>query len=623
MRQPLIVLAAGLVFLAAPVAFPQTTFVDVTDAVGLTSAHAPIPGHPMGPMVGGGTVADFNRDGWPDIYVICGGSQADMLFLNDQAGNFVEVGQSWGLTQPEMCSGAAVGDYDKDGWLDMYVTNFGPPGTSGTLGSHRLYRNVGGHGFQERAALAGLQYAGLSWDGFSPGFGDYDLDGDLDLFVTSYTTSMKNNRLFRNNGDGTFTDVTIAAGIYASDVRGFVPTFADFDGDRYPELILIGDTGTSEYYINNGDGTFTESTHTVDRLDVPNAMGVAICDVNEDMLLDFYVSDTYYTGQPGTGNKLYINQGNHVFTEEAWNYGVQDDGWGWGVIALDFDNDGLIDLGGTNGFPGPYQNYPTKLFHNQGNGTFVEMGAASGLVHNYDGRTMSFLDYDKDGDLDIALFSTSGPFKLFRNDLVNGNSYLRISLDTYGHPALAPDGVQSRVEVTVGGKTQVRYLDTRQSYLGQSEMIMHFGLGVATAADEVRVEWADGFSTVLQNVAANQEITVHAKPPFSQDMLQRGQMADFVVTGAEPGETVLFLYSFEGLGEGPANTSLGSMPIDLLAPVTQFGTAVADAAGRATLTKTISPLAPVRLVYSQAVIQRGTGGVGSVKTNTLTAPILP
>lgn len=620
--------AVVVLALFSPFAASQTTFQDVTDTSGLNSSHVPITGHPMAGMVGGGTLADFNRDGWPDVFVLCGGTSPDKLFINDQNGGFTEEAAAWGLATPHMGSGVAVADYNNDGWPDMLVTSFGTPGAQGTPGMHKLYRNNGNGTFTDVAAQAGVNFASTSFDGFGAAFGDYNLDGWADLFISSYGPSTKGNRLFHNNADGTFTDVTIAAGITATDVHGFAPNFADMDGDRYPELILIGDTGTSEYYINNRDGTFTDSTHTVQRLSFPNGMGIAIGDVNGDMLLDFYVSDSYYSFIQTSGNKLYINQGDHVFTEEAWDYGVEDDGWGWGVIALDFDNDGLVDLGGTNGFPGPWANYPSKLFHNLGNGTFNEIAVTSGLSNYEQGRNMVHMDYDKDGDLDIAIFSSggvsgTGPFKLYRNDLMNNNNWLRIYLDTLNHPYLAPHGLGTRIYITAGGTTQVKYMDSCQSYLGQSEMVIHAGLGSATMVDEVRIEWADGFTKVLNNVAVNQELTVTAELPLSQSLFYNGQHASMQVQGAGPGETVLFLYNWDGFGVGPANPALGGLVINLLEPVVQLGTAVADSQGVATYYHNISPNAPLQVVYTQAVIQRGTNGETSAKTNALAAPILP
>ncbi len=617
-RALLLTAALGL----APALAAQTSYVDVTDACGLTMTHTPDPSHPMVAMVGGATVADFNQDGWPDIFVFSGGTVPDRLFINNANGTFSEQSAAWGLTDLEMGSGACAGDYDKDGWPDLFITSFGVPGAPGP-GQNRLYRNNGNGTFTDVAAQAGVQWSSSMADGFGCCWGDYDLDGWLDLFVANYIPGSKGNRLFRNNHDGTFTEVSRVIGLAVEDVHGFVPTFADMDGDRWPEFIFIGDTGTSEYYVNNGNGTFTDSSATVQDLDRPNGMGLTVADINGDGLLDFYVSNIYDPIVGSGGNMLYINQGGHNYTEEGRAYGVYDGGWGWGVVAFDFDNDGWMDLGATNGWPGPWDQYPTMLYHSQGGATFTEVAQQVGLVHLDWGRSMDVLDYDRDGDLDVLISSSGGPLKLYRNDLNNGNGWLRLRFDTSGNRNVAPEGYGTRVEVDAGGRTQVQFLSGGQGYLGHSELTLHFGLGNATVVDEVRIDWADGFRTVLRNVPANQELLVQATQPFLQSPLVRGQQADFVVQGARPGEVVLYLYSLNGTGDGPKVPALGNLRLDLLSPVQWFGTAVADPDGIATYSTMLDPATPLVILSTQAVIQRGMLGRESCLTNTITMPVLP
>ncbi|HEX9793521.1 MAG TPA: CRTAC1 family protein [Planctomycetota bacterium] len=622
MQSPIPVAAATLALLAfSPLAVSQTQFVEVSQSCGLTGGHLPVAGHPMVAMVGGATVADFNADGWPDVYVIRGGSGPDYLYINQQDGTFVDEALAWGLVDPILAAGAAAADFDRDGWVDLFVTSFGEPNAPGP-GRNRLYRNNGNGTFSEVAQQFGLNWASWTHDSFGAGWGDYDLDGDLDLFVANYGPNTGGNRLFRND-NGSFTEVSRDVGINAPDAHGFVPTFADMNQDRYPELFLISDTGTSRYYANNRDGSFTDSTSTVQALRRPNAMGLAIADVDGDQLLDFYVSGSFDPIAQGPGNELYMNQGNHVFKEESTARGVDDCGWGWGTMALDFDNDGLVDLGGTNGFPGSYAVYPSKLFHNQGSGQFVEVGAQTGLVHNDQGRSMNQLDFDRDGDLDILISAFNKPIRLFRNDLVNANHWLRIDLDTSLHGGLAAQGIGTRLELTVGGSTQVQYVSGGQSYLGQPELTAHFGVGAATSIDEIRVEWADGFTTVLENVAADQQLVVVAEPPLTQSSLRRGQAATATVTGAEPGETVYFLYSLNGTGAGAHIAVLGGLQLGLKAPVFVAGSAVADASGVASLSTVVPATATLSQIGTQAVIQRGAGGILSAKSNAIRAAILP
>ncbi len=624
MRSPiapsLVLLPAAFAALLAGPLRAQTTWTDVTDAAGLTHTHQTPASFMMGPMVGGGTVGDFNGDGWPDIFLLGGGITPDRLFINQGNGTFVDEAPAWGVDRVHLGASAAVGDYDGDGWQDLYVTSHGvdpvvAPGFS------LLYHNEGNGTFTEVARIAGVAWTSLMGDAFDGAFGDYDLDGDLDLFVANYDLTSLGNRLFRNRGDGSFEEVTRESGIDARDVHGFTPGFADMDGDRWPELILIGDTGTSRYFVNNRDGTFTDASAQVSGLDIPNAMGQAVGDVNGDGLLDFYVSDAYWPLTGAGGNRLYINQGGHTYTEEGRSAGVYDVGWGWGVVCLDFDNDGLLDLAGTNGYPGVYENYPSKLFHNQGDGTFVEVGQATGLDHTLDGRCMLRLDYDRDGDEDLAIVSSNDPFKLFRNDLANGNHWIQLRLDTQGHPGIAPMGFGTRIELLAGGVEQVRFVDSGKSYLGQSEMKVHFGLGASAVADEIRILWPDGFRTVLRSVAADQELVIHAEPPLAVPPLQRGTTVDLVLSGLEPGQEAVFLASDEGAGPGPVLDKLGNAPLGILAPVRELGTALADAEGRAILSLSISATAQLRDLWIQAAGRTSAGE--TILSQVVQAPVLP
>lgn len=616
------VFAACLFLLGAP-AFAQTQFVDVTSQCGLTFTHTMASGHPMGPMVGGATVGDFNNDGWPDLFVLSGGTTPDKLFINAGNGTFSDQAVAWGLTSLHYGSGACVGDYDRDGWMDLYVTSFGAVGNPGP-GQNKLYRNNGNGTFSDVAAAAGVAHASRAGDQFGACFGDYDRDGWLDLFVCSYGPGTKGNRLFRNNQNGTFSDVTREAGISAGDASGFVPTFADMDGDRWPELLLIADHGSSEYYVNNGDGTFTDSTATVQHLTEPNAMGLCIADADGDLDLDFYVSDAWYATIGVGGNRLFLNQGGHNYLDLGQARGCHDDGWGWGVVDLDFDNDGWVDLGATNGWFGQWAGYPSRMFHNLGAGYFQDVAAATGFVYSEQGRSILRLDFDRDGDEDVVLSASGGPLKAFRNDLSNGNAWLTVALDSSANPALAPHGYGARILVSAGGRTQVEYIDLGQTYLGCSDVNAHFGLGTAALVDELRVEWADGFSTVLRNVAVNQHLTVSAPLPLTQTLpLRRGMPADFTLAGAEPGEAVLFLYSWNGTGAGNAVPALGGLRLDLVPPAHQLGVAVAGADGTATYGTVIPLKAPVHIVGTQAVIQRGAAGAGSVKSNAIASQIVP
>jgi len=490
-------------------------FTDVTEAAGVTCVHdVPFPLE-KGKYTGGVAAGDFNADGWTDLFVLLGGIESDRLFINNGDGTFTEASAAWGVDYVHMAASISVGDYDGNGAVDMFVTGIAGGDGFPTPGIHRLYRNNADGTFSEVAEAAGVDTTSLSHgDGFGSAFGDYDVDGDLDLFVTSWEIDPQGNRLFRNNGDGTFEDVTLTAILTnLTPLRGFAPRFADLDGDRLPELIIAGDFFTSLYLLNMGDGTFIDYTDESGTGTASNGMGSALGDIDGDGLLDWYVTSIWPgPGFPNqTGNKLFRNLGRHEFEEIAENVGVQDGGWGWGAEMADFNNDGKTDIIEVNGWLNQFEAEQIYLWLNQGDLILVESALQSGLDWPSQGRAVITLDYDRDGDLDLAIASNQQPFKLFRNDLSGaGANWLRVRLGRGTDRLVAPDGFGTRVEVVTASGTQVRYLDGGETYLGQSELTVHFGLGAETLVDTLTVHWAPGGQKVLTDVPANQEILIEA-----------------------------------------------------------------------------------------------------------------
>ncbi len=608
--------------LLVAVAPAQTSYTEEAAANGLAMTHQPAPGHPSMGMVGGGTVGDFNNDGLPDVFAFSGGTGPDHLFINQGNGSWVDQATAWGLTDEIYGIGAAAGDFDNDGWLDLYVTSWGDPVGGLRHDANRLYRNNGNGSFTDVAASAGVQSGSTDADSFGCCWGDYDLDGDLDLFVSAYGPISTPNRLYRNDGNGAFTEVTAAAGLTGVDtVHGLACQFTDFDGDRYPELVLVGDTGTSRYFINNRDGSFTDSTATVQDLNKPNGMGIATGDFDEDGDLDFYVSDIYWALTGLGGNRLYWNQGDHVFTEGAKTAGCDLNGWGWGIAANDLDNDGWLDLATTNGWAGSWAWYPTRLFYNNGNATFTDIAGACGINFFGQGRGLLHLDGDLDGDQDLLVLTSREDLLYYRNDLGNGYSWLQVALDTDAHPGLAPRGIGTTVRASFGGRTLVRHLDSNQSYLGQNEMSLQFGLGAASQVDELRIEWADGFVSVLNNVAVNQRLSVTADPPYSLGPIVRGQNLDMSLSGCEAGDTVGFLFSFAGPGASPPIGQLGGLRLGILPPYRIGGVVTAGANGVASHSLVVPMAAPVGPIWSQAAVQRGAAGADSLASQVIASSI--
>lgn len=473
-------------------------------------------------MMPGMAAADFNNDGWTDLFVLGGGggqpAQPDSLFINQQDGTFVNQAQAAGLSTPHVGSGAAVADYNNDGWLDIFVTSFGPP-DSPDVGHHKLYRNNGDGTFTDVAYDAGVNRTSPEIpDGFGATFGDYDLDGDLDLFVAGWavirdpnTRSALGNRLFRNNGDGTFSDVTDQTDIGDNILHGLSPCFVDMDGDRYPDLPIVSDFGSTRYLVNNRDGTFT--TRNVFAGSKPlDGMGSAVADFNRDGRPDWYVSEIYDDSGNGRGdgNKLYINQGDHTYTERGIQAGVYDGGWGWGTVAVDLNQDGWLDIVETNGWPLPeYENELAKAWINNGDETFTEQAESLGLVHRLHGMGVVQFDADNDGDREIAITAANDEFSYYRNDLSGSDAnWLRVVLDTGGSPEIAPNGIGSRVVVRAGGISYTHWMTACPSYISQSEPTAHFGFGAVGQIDEVLVEWPNGSRTILNDITANRTVTV-------------------------------------------------------------------------------------------------------------------
>ncbi len=467
---------------------------------------------------GGGAVGDFNGDGWQDIFFPGGGESGDKLFINNGDGTFDEEASAWGVALSHRSTAAAVGDFDRDGRLDIYVTSLGPNSGSQS-GFHKLYRNNGNGTFTDVAVAAGVnQSSATGADGWGAAWGDYNLDGHLDLAVAGWSTN-DGNRLFRNNGNGTFTDVTSSAGLSSlSGTNGFSPRFVDMDDDRYPEIIWIGDFTTSHFYANDGDGTFTDVTGASNTNQDGTEMGMTVADWDEDGDFDFYVT-TINT------NNLYINQGGNVYLNQAASAGVANTGWGWATAAIDFNHDTLIDLVATaqNG-----RNY--AFVNDTGDGgdlSFSEVGLSNGLGISINGRGLANFDYDNDGDQDVIVFPHSGSVKVMRNDLSGADiHWLRIFLDSSGVAGVAPNGIGSVIEVHLGERVLLGRIDGGSNYLSQSEMSAHFGLGAATTVDEVRVRWTDGSMTILTDVAADQTLTIeHSSGVVFADGFESGNTA--------------------------------------------------------------------------------------------------
>ncbi len=512
-------------------------FVLVNQQTGINATTVPAEGYTgmHGMMAGGMSVGDFNNDTWPDLYISGLGTVPDMLYINQQDGTFVDEAELYGIAYAHFGVGSAVGDVNNDGLPDLYVVSYGPSGAQGVRGKNLLYINngpdkFGQYSFSEQAVQRGVNDIFGIVGGKGVCFGDMDLDGDLDMYIATWGFFEGGNRVYENDGTGHFTDVS--AKVLPENptiIRGFTPKFVDMNGDRYPELLLAADFTTSHYYTNNGPDengqiTYRDTTEESGITTDNNAMGATVADYNGDGLLDWFITNIYVETS-SYFNTLFMGAGNNkantpIFVDEAMTRGVGDNGWGWGTASGDYNNDGDVDIVATGGWPS-WPSVPTRLWSNDGMGNFADISNSTGLTFNINGRGLIQFDYDKDGDLDLAFVDNGGPFRIYRNDLPfdEFTRYLRINLNTDNHPCLAPMGYGTRVIATYAGKDHLSVVDGASGYLGQSELTVHFGLELLESVDSVRIEWNDGSVTILEDVAADQEITVYAYHPidFNED----------------------------------------------------------------------------------------------------------
>lgn len=521
------------------------SFVDVTAEAGLSYRYYPDAWPPdcdpmgegtidppckMQVQAGGAAVADFDEDGWPDVYATRL-AERDLLFRNRGDGTFEEVGLTVGLDRVFDGNGAGWIDVDEDGDLDLYVTSL----DDSEGASFYLFVNEGGTFVEDAEARGVALRDDLPHWGMSVGMGDYDHDGWLDLYTTEWwpgttaTVDSMHTRLLRNRGEakpGHFEDVTVEAGVSMlmqnpPGLFAFAPAFVDLDEDGWEDLAITSDLGTSRLFWNNGDGVFLDGTKLAGVSLEQNGMGSTFGDLDGDGHLDWYVtaihSPTDCGDMPcgGGGNRFYRNLGPRCFEELADAWKIDDGFWGWGTVAFDMDNDGDLDLAETNGFRVPhgkpyakFADDPCRLWRNDGPGAFVELAEKAGLAEARDGRGLMSFDYDGDGDLDLFAVAGDGP-RLYRNDGGDQNGWLRVEArGTISNGR----GLGARVELwrTEDGPVQVRQIGADAHLLAQRPPIAHFGLGPgdATVARLVVTFPATGTRRELTHLDPRQTVVV-------------------------------------------------------------------------------------------------------------------
>lgn len=531
---------------------PAIKFADVTKAAGINFIHesAKEKRYIVESMGGGVAMFDFDGDGRLDIYLLNSYSveaalakkprPAAALYRNLGNGKFEEVAAKVGLADPGWAMGVSVADFDNDGLDDLYVTCFGP---------NKLYRNLGNGKFEDvtvKAKVGDTRFStGAAW-------GDYDRDGDLDLFVANYvefsldklpqfgkgeTCRYRNvevqcgprglsgagDTLYRNNGDGTFTDVSKQSKVEdAAGHYGLGVVWTDFDDDGWPDIFVANDTVPNFAYRNNRDGTFTETAFSMGLAVDENGneqacMGITLGDYDRDGKMDLAVSNF-----SEDFNTIYRKNSDGTFTDVTRATKTLEPSLpfvGWGMKFFDADNDGWLDFFVANGhvypqvegaYPGGQYRQRKLLYRNLRDGTFAEIAEEAGaaLMERRVSRGVAFGDYDDDGAVDLIVNELDGAPMLLRNELLK-----QTGKDSANWVQLKLVGVKSnrnavgaKVKLIAGSLKQIDEVRSGDSYLSHSDWRLHFGLGQASAIEQIEIQWPNGAIEKLKNLPINQTL---------------------------------------------------------------------------------------------------------------------
>ncbi len=528
-------------------------FQEVSGASGINFQHFPGTRQSLLPEDMGSGLAwgDYDGDGDPDLFVVnfqgniqpVAGRQdlpgRHALYRNDGSGNFVNVAATAGLDDPSFGLGAAWADYDNDHDLDLYITNYG---------ANRLYRNNGDGTFDDVTEQADVGDTGF---GTGCAWGDFDNDGNVDLYVSNYVQfavessdnktlnrhydseipftinpssySPQQNRLYRNNGDGTFAEIAEPAGVADPSGRSMGASWVDFDNDGLVDLYVANDVSSNGVFHNLGNGRFADIGAESLAADYRGAMGIAVGDIEADGDLDLFI--THWIAQE---NALFENllsedirdsddKRRLFFMDIAEINGLGQVSLrkvGWATGLADFDNDGFLDLWVANGHTLENSEDPTQLepqrmqiFRHQPGAGFYDMSERAGLAmaESFVGRGGAHADYDGDGRVDIAVIAHGGKLRLLRNTTVNNNHWLKLRLRQRGGNTFA---LGARVKLRTGERTQYAQVGTEGSYLSQHDSDLHFGLGTSDVVDEIQIYWPDGSTTIETHIGADRVVEI-------------------------------------------------------------------------------------------------------------------
>jgi hypothetical protein len=516
---------------------PAVQFTNVTSQAGIKFVHYPgnkgiaIIREVMGPGV---CVADFDGDGWQDVYFVNGRdlydrgvSARNALYHNNGDATFTDVTEKAGVPGTGYGLGCVWGDYDNDGFPDLFITQYG---------ANVLYHNNGDGTFTDVTNQAGVAAPGkVIHTGAT--FFDYNRDGKLDLYVGGYITFEPDSPrycdldglhtncsprvykgapdfLYRNNGDGTFTDITSAAGVYQPDGKNLSVAAVDYDDDGWPDLFVANDTLNAYLYHNEHNGTFTETgllagMAVTGRGKTMAAMCMSLGDYDNDGRQDLYISDFQKSS-----DHIWHNEGQGTFVEVSDQLGITiptQNVLSFGGGFLDYDNDGWLDLFIANGhvYPeieGSPQNIHYKqinsLFHNDGKKKLVEITktAGDGFQTPYAGRGVAFGDFDNDGYVDLVVANNGDPPLLLHNGGGTGNHFVNFKLTGTKSNR---DAMGARIRIRAGGLTQIREIYGGGSYLSQSDLRANFGIGTNSRIESVEISWRGGLKQTFKDVESD------------------------------------------------------------------------------------------------------------------------
>ena len=551
-----------ITILLSPKKILAVDFVDVTEEAGIHFRHSNGVRTSMLPedMGSGAGFADIDNDGDLDLYIVnipgmyitdpstLPSKSKNVLYRNDGNGGFTDITKSTGVGDTGYGMGCVFADYNGDGFVDLYVTNFG---------TNVLYQNNGDSTFTNVTDIAGV---GCPLWSTGACFADMDNDNDLDLYVCNYVDfdlvkfedkkeesiqsgklvpnalnptvfEPQDNVLYRNNGDGTFTDITSKAGVAATGGRSMQAIFSDFDEDDDVDLYVANDTSDNHVYRNDGDGTFTDVSTDSWAADFRGSMGLAAGDYDADGDIDLFIS--HWIDQEYVIYRNLLKEENTSLNSSSQGIRFVDESYsamiaevtlkeiGWGTSLFDYDNDGDLDIFIANGStfqrldqPEVLIPQPNQLFRNEGDSTFTDISKSSGIniLPTRVSRGTAFGDYDNDGDIDIFIVNNYAKARLLRNNTIeskNSNNWLQIKLNGTKKNRNA---IGTKILLKTANTNQIREIYAGESYMSSNTFIAHFGLGKSTKVDSIQVTWTNGKTLSLNDININQQIEITQKP---------------------------------------------------------------------------------------------------------------